>query len=155
MDGLRQYVIAAVAAGLLCGVINHLTQTSGCREMVRVLCGVFMTIVLLQPISGFRDTSREFLFSGFEQQAEDAASDGVLAAAGMKEEIIKQQTEAYILDKAAAMGAEVDVSVTVGEDCIPVSARISGAVSPLIRSRLTDMLESELGIPREHQQWTG
>ena len=155
MDGLRQYVIAAVAAGLLCGVINRLTQISGCREVVRVLCGVFMTIVLLQPICGLGDTSWEFLFSGFERQAEEVVSDGVLAADSMKEEIIKQQTEAYILDKAAAMGAEVDVSVTVGEDCIPVSARISGAVSPLIRSRLTDMLESELGIPGEHQQWTG
>ncbi|MGM9660675.1 MAG: hypothetical protein ACI3WQ_08755 [Faecousia sp.] len=155
MDGLRQYVIAAVAAGLLCGVINRLTQISGCREVVQVLCGVFMTIVLLQPIYGLGDTSWEFLFSGFERQAEEVAADGVLAADSMKEEIIKQQTEAYILDKATAMGAEVDVSVTVGEDCIPVSARISGTVSPLIRSRLTDILESELGIPGEHQQWTG
>lgn len=155
MEGLRQYVISVVAAGIICGILTHITSGSAGRQVAGILCGLFMTIVLLQPLASVGEINWEPLLDNWEQQGEVFASEGVDAVADRKAELIKQQAEAYILDKAAAMHAAVEADITVGADGIPVSVRISGAVSPLVKSRLTDILTSELGIPKENQQWTG
>ena len=73
----------------------------------------------------------------------------------MRAEIIKQRTEAYILDRASAMDAQIKVSVSLGKDGIPKSVRITGRISPMNRSRLTDVIAADLGIPREQQEWIG
>ena len=36
----------------------------------------------------------------------------------------------------------------------PVAARIKGNVSPFAKSKLMDMMEKDLGISKERQQWT-
>ena len=155
MEGLRQYVVSAVSAALICSVVTHITKNSGFSNIVRVLCGLFMTIVLLHPVCGLRDNTWNFLTEEWEQQSESISAGGLRSADSMKAEIIKQQTEAYILEKAAAMNAAVEVRISVGDNCVPVSARISGSVSPMTKSRLEDILTSELGISGEHQQWIG
>ena len=67
--------------------------------------------------------------------------------------IIAEQTEAYILDKAGELGAEVTVRVETrtGGDGVPVpwSAELTGAQSEALASAL----ETELGIPAERQVW--
>lgn len=155
MDSLRQYVISVIAAALISGVVIRLTQNGSGREIIRMLCGVFMTIVLILPISGRQTFQWKNLLPEIDRQAEVLASDGAYAAGNMKAELIKQQTEAYILDRATAMNADVTVTVSLGMDCVPASVRIAGKISPLSRSRLTDVITTELGIPREQQEWIG
>lgn len=154
MDGVREYVFSAVCAGVICSVLGRLTEKTGCKEEIRVLCGLFLTIVLVRPVGNLRKLDLGLYFSQWEQQAQQTVSEGILSAEEQKATIIKQQTEAYILTKAAALHAAVEVNVTVGEGGIPVSVKLSGGVSPFARSVLAEQLETELGIPREHQQWT-
>lgn len=155
MDGLQQYVFSVIAAALLSGVITRLSQNSGIREIVRVLCGVFMTIVLILPISGKQAILWENLLPEIDQRAEEIVTDGACYAGKIEADIIKQRTEAYILDRAAAMDADIMVTVSLGKERIPDSVRITGRISPLNRSRLTAVIASDLGIPREQQEWIG
>ena len=53
------------------------------------------------------------------------------------------------------MEADIQANVSLDEDCIPVSVSITGRISPLSRSKLTQMIASELGIPKERQEWIG
>ncbi|MFR3325850.1 MAG: hypothetical protein ACLTR8_15535 [Oscillospiraceae bacterium] len=46
-------------------------------------------------------------------------------------DIIKEETEAYILDKAADLHANLRVEVAVGEDNLPAAVTISGGGVPL------------------------
>ena len=55
MDGLCRYVICVVAAALLSGILTRLTQRCSSGEIVRMLCGIFMTIVLIQPMIGGKE----------------------------------------------------------------------------------------------------
>lgn len=66
---------------------------------------------------------------------------------------IKAQTEAYILDKAAELGASVQAEVSVNADLRPDGAVLTGNVSPYVKSRLSALLETQLGIAKEALVW--
>ena len=155
MDGLYRYVICVVAAALLSGILTRLTQKCSSGEIVRMLCGIFMTIVLIHPIVGKKEMIWEPELQGLGKQAEAISREGIAEAESIRKEFIKQRVEAYISNRAETIGADIQASVSLGEDCVPVSVRITGNISPLNRSRLAQVIVSELGIPREQQEWIG
>ena len=69
---------------------------------------------------------------------------GVLLAGAMPGHIHAEELE-----------TEIQAEVTLGENCIPVSVTIAGSISPQNRSRLSQVIASELGIPKEQQEWIG
>ena len=155
MDGLREYVIRVVAAALISGVVIRLTEGIGSGEIIRMLCGLFMTLILLQPIIGRRELQWEFMLPQIRRQAEENVLEGVAAAEKIRQEFIMRQAETYISNRAAEMDTQIQAEVMLGEDNLPESAVLTGAVSPLNKSRLTQIIASELGIPRERQEWIG
>ena len=155
MGSLREYVIRIVAAALLCGIVIRLTQHSTSGKIVRLLCGVFMTIVLIQPLASTNVSLWESILPDITQEAEAVTAEGAAAAEDIRREYIKQRVEAYILSRAKTMEADIQANVSLDEDCIPVSVSIAGRISPLSRSRLSQMIASELGIPKERQEWIG
>ena len=66
---------------------------------------------------------------------------------------IEEELASYIWDKAQALGLSCQVCVTVetGADGIPVprSVTVTGAYS----EDLSEIIETDLGIPREQQNW--
>ena len=155
MDSLREYVLGIVAAALLCGILIRLPQNSGSKDIIRMLCGVFMTIALTLPIVGRKGIRWEFILPEIEQQAQDISAEGTAAAENTRREFIKQRVQAYILSRAEELETEIQAEVTLGENCIPVSVTIAGSISPQNRSRLSQVIASELGIPKEQQEWIG
>ena len=150
-----EYIAQAVAAALLCGIIVSMTKHSSGGSIVRMLCGVFMTIVLIQPLAGTNVSFLESILPDITGDAEAIASEGAAAAGDIRREYIKQRVQAYILSRAKTMEADIQANVSLDEDCIPVSVSIAGRISPLSRSRLTQIIASELGIPKERQEWIG
>lgn len=155
MDGLREYVIRVVAAALISGVVIRLTEGIGSGEIIRMLCGLFMTMILLQPIIGRQELQWEFMLPQIRRQAEENVLEGVAAAEKIRQEFIMRQAETYISNRAAEMDTEIQAEIMLGEDNLPESVVLTGAVSPLNKSRLTQIIASELGIPRERQEWIG
>lgn len=155
MDDLREYVIGIVAAAMLSGILIRLTQNSGSKEIVRMLCGVFMTITLIHPFAGRKELLWEPILPEISGLAEDISAEGTAAAENIKREFIKQRVETYILSRAEAMETDLQADVKLGDDCVPVSVRLTGRISPLNRSKLTQIIASELGIPKEQQEWIG
>lgn len=150
-----EYIAQAVAAALLCGIIVSMTKHSSGGSIVRMLCGVFMTIVLIRPLAGTNVSFLESILPDITGDAEAVASEGAAAAEDIRREYIKQRVQAYILSRAKTMEADIQANVSLDEDCIPVSVSIAGRISPLSRSRLTQIIASELGIPKERQEWIG
>ena len=77
------------------------------------------------------------------------------AAAQEQAKIIKEQSQAYILDKAVSLGADISVAVTVSETTppTPIEITVKGAVSPYVKTVLKDYLKEQFGIPEEAQKW--
>ena len=71
--------------------------------------------------------------------------------------IIKEETEAYILDKAASLGVTLSVEVMVEDGNVPrlSGVQLSGQVSPYARQQLSTWISNDLGISKENQKWIG
>lgn len=156
MEGVRQYVLSIVAASLISGIVLGFLQGGTLKQLLKMICGLFLAFMVIGPIQ--RLDISDFQIPG------DAVTEGSLYTEEGEEiarealvEIIKSETEAYILDKAAALDLQLNVTVRVsdGDPPLPEGVRISGKVSPYARTRLEAAITSELGIPKENVEWTG
>lgn len=157
MDGIGTYILSVVASAVVCGSINILFQKKGTSAvLIRSICGIYMAFVLISPLQKFDFSIYEDYFSGFSEEANEAVSRGEEIARKEQKEFIKKQTEAYILDKAVSLGAEISVSVTLSDTMppTPIQITIKGAVSPYVKKVLKSYLKEQLGIPEEAQTWT-
>lgn len=155
MEGLREYLLRLLWAALVCGVVNRTAKGSVCAPVIRLLCGVFLTVVLVQPLGSFSFDAPLQWTQGLETAAADAVRQGSREAQAQKEAIIKTRLEAYIVEKAAQAGASVTADITLGGDGLPRAVTVTGALSPAAKGRLKRMLTQELGIPEVRQQWNG
>ena len=157
MDGIRQYIFTVIAAALLCGVLSSIFHQGKSKDLLRILCGIFLAFTVLKPITGvdLSDIWEESLI--FESDAEQTAALGENMAYQAMTELIKEKSQAYILDKADALGAAIQAEVTLSQSDppVPVSVTLMGEASPYVRSRLEAILESDLGIAKENLKWTG
>ena len=91
--------------------------------------------------------------------AQAGVREGARAGEEQLSELIARETGAYIVDKAAALGAERSARVTCGRTeeglLLPVAAEVTGALTPAQREELARLMEEELGIPKENQTYQG
>ena len=92
----------------------------------------------------------------WQEEAADAAQLGINEAKKAQNAIIKQQLEAYILDKATQYHVDLQVEITLSKtgNAVPVAVSLQGAIAPYAKQQLQEMLENDLGISKENQQWT-
>ena len=69
MAWLREYLVSVVSASMLSGILIRLTRNSASGEIVRMLCGILITIVLIQPITGKKAQIENDAFSGLKAEA--------------------------------------------------------------------------------------
>lgn len=155
MEGLREYLLRLLWAALVCGIVNRTAKGSVCAPVIRLLCGVFLTVVLVQPLGSFSFDAPLQWTQGLETAAADAVRQGSREAQAQKEAIIKARLEAYIVEKAAQAGASVTADITLGGDGLPQAVTVTGALSPAAKRQLRQVMTEVLGIPEVRQQWNG
>lgn len=156
MEALRQYVISVTAAALVVAIFTAMfDKNSGTGKMVRLIGSLMLTLVVIGPLVRLDFDKQVFLASGIGSEVTAAVDRGEKLAREEAVSIIKTRMEAYILDKATSMSADISADVTVGEDGVPCSAVIRGEVSPAAKMRLRNILETDLGISKENQVWIG
>lgn len=151
---LGKYAIALSAASIISGIILSLVKSSGHETLVRLLCGIFLTVTALKPLSGVRIPE----ISQWEIPGAETAEQAVRYGERMGEDalsgLIKERTEAYILREANIRDMELEVNVQVVEG-IPKTVEVRGVVSPEKKLALMRIITDELGISEEYQQWIG
>ena len=156
MDGLRQYIIAVTAAAILCGMVKSISEKAASGKIIKLICSLFLGFTVLKPITQIDLAQLAEVSLPYADEAVQAAAVGENLSRDALMDIIKTETEAYILDKAAAMNVSLEVSVTVeGDPPVPAAAQLSGEVSPYAKQQLERILWEDLGISKENQEWTG
>lgn len=157
MERLREYVISVTAAAIICGIVTGLSQKDSTQKMLKLVCGLFLAVTVVRPITRIDLTALTDVSLISFSEAEEAAAMGENLSRNALAELIKEETEAYILDKAAERNVSLEAEVTVSGDSppVPVSVTLSGAVSPYARQQLEQLITEDLGIAKENQRWTG
>ena len=150
------YLMQVIAGGILCCVVRQLLGGKGAvASAVKLISGVFMTLIVIAPILNVRiDTVLDDL-DQFKMDGIYAAEDGEKYSKDAMAQIIIDKTQAYILDKAKSLGAEIKVELELTDERIPCAVTVTGKISPYAKQALSQYLESELGIPKEAQRWIG
>ncbi len=154
MDALREYIFSVTGAAVICAVLTQLSAGAGKHStMIRLLGGLFLTFTVIRPVADIRfdDWSDYTLY--IQEDAQEAISAGEDFAGESLEAIIKQETQAYILDKASSLGAEITVEVILDGESVPKEVYIQGEISPYAKSKLQDILLEDVGIAKENQIW--
>lgn len=155
MEGIREYILSVVCAAIVCAVLTALSGEKGSAAFIRKLvCGVFLCLTVISPVGKVRLEDLLEPITGIRQDALAVSSMGQTLYQESLAQVIREQTEAYILDKAQGLGLTLSVSVQPDESGRPYRASLVGNAGADDRKTLSDILEKELGIPKERQQWS-
>ena len=155
VETLREWVTAVVAAAVLVSVAERLTPKGTIRGITSFIGGLVLLLVLLRPVTELRpgriELERRTYQATVARQTEEFRRENSEALA----QGIAREAEAYISDKAAALGREVHPAVNTapGVDGLPVLWQAELDCGP--STELAVMLEQELGIPKERQVFHG
>lgn len=155
MEAVRQYIISVTAAAILCGILTAMVGGKQIKRVWKLIVGIFLTLTAVKPLADIDLESVPTLAETYSLQAEAAVLEGETMLNSQRQGIIKSRLEAYILDKAKAIGVTLTVDVSLDDKSLPVSVRLSGDVSPGAKSRLQSIIAADLGIPKEAQIWVG
>ena len=157
MSGVAEYILTVTAAAVICSVIKSVAGADKATgKIIKIIAGAFMTVTLVSPFLDFSMRNIADIFADYEVSGIEFSEYGNQMAADAAGEIIKNKTEAYILNEASNLDLDITVDVTLsGSDPpVPYQVSIAGTVSPYKKSVLSHMMTTDLGILVENQLWT-
>lgn len=157
MGLLTEYLISVTGAAIVCsGVCCLVDKNTAVCKVLRLICGVFMAVVIIQPITKL-ELRIPKTFQSLTADASDISGRAAAEACLEKKRIILEQTEAYIQSKLDAMDCDAELELFLQEEYPYAPARIElrGSCSPFVRSYLSAWLEDNIGIGVKEQLWIG
>ena len=154
-EWIREWVLSMTGTALVCAAALRLTPEGRVKGVLRTLCAVAMAAALLSPLlrgGALPDYGLEL--ARYRAAAAALTDEGTALGQELDRNIIEERMEAYILDKARGLavpvsGAQVALRWSTEGIWVPESAELTGPYS----ETLSDLLASELGIPRRAQRW--
>lgn len=155
MDGIRAYIFSVTAAAVLCAIVRTLTAGKGVGWAVELVTGLMLTLAVIGPVTNLELPKWDELTTEFLAEGSAAAAYGADLADTAQSSIIKQQMEAYILEKAEELNLPITVEVSLDAQGLPVGVICSGVAPSGSKAALSRIIAEDLGIPEEAQKWTG
>jgi hypothetical protein len=153
MDFLRQWFLEMAAAAMLGVFAMAVTPPGAVKKAVRIAAALVLVITVLRPLAGVQSfPDLQFDFPSVSAVAAEGEISEVLSS------IIAGQTSAYIVSKAQALGLDVSVTARcrMGEFYPePWSVTIYSERPEHARNALRKLIEEDLGIPIERQNYIG
>lgn len=150
----KGYLIRLTAAAILAALVRRLSPAGGAGRAARLGAGLLVLLTAFGPLAEV-DTlaaAQSLTRSGFAVTTEDVSAE----ANNLLSDLISQEAETYILDKARDMDLTLSVTVETRADGaypVPWSVTIRGSFTEEQRSALSQTISQELGVPEDRQEW--
>lgn len=155
-QGVQAYLLSVVSAAMLAAIVQTLLPKGAVRRVSTMACGIVLILVTLAPLRGMDGSAVARAIARFQIEQDEAASGVEVRSRELIAALIKEKSEAYILDMAGELGAELSVEVTVesaGAYPYPVFVRLTGHAEAESRRVMTERIEENLAIPASAQEW--
>lgn len=152
---MRNYILSIIATAIFYAITRSiLEEKTTIGQIVRLLGSMLLSVAIIAPIKNISFQDITTYFDDISVAADSYIEHGTISAQESKRDIIKAQSEAYILDKAIRMGLDISVEVSLNEDnLVPNSVTITGTASPYAKEVMKTFVEDTLGIAKEDQCW--
>ena len=149
---LKSLICATIISAI---VVNIFKKKTPIGHHIRLLVGIFLSITIISPLYKLEIPDFDIYKSSLDIEAQKIVGEGESLYEAQRRSIISQQLEAYILNKATELNADIRVAIKLSEEDIPtpVSVEIEGSVAPYDRFVLEKYIANEIGIPKERQMW--
>lgn len=157
MKDVSNYLISVVCAAMLLSIINHIFRKKGAvHGLIKMLSGVYLATVIVSPITKIKINQDYLSLDAYYQSAYLYCDDGKMLSNSKNKQLIKSNTESYIMDKAVSMNADlcVEVVMSEGDENLYESIILKGDTSPYVKEMLSKVITNDLGISVEAQQWS-
>ena len=151
---MKGYFFGIAAAAMAVSILAALLRKGLLRQVFLLAGGVLITIQVLSPLARGELAQFGQYLSGLQIVKDEIASGIEVENQEILAQIIKEKTEAYILDKAASLGASVRAEAEVRQGSqypYPWSCEVTGLLTPEQQRQLSSDLSLSLSIPEERQ----
>lgn len=153
-DVLRQLT----ALSLCCGAALTLCPAGQVKQILQILSSVLICLLLLSMLQDFDYSVHALEQAKLSQAAAELTDESREIGDRLNRRFVEQSYRNYVLDRAQAFGlddisAEVRTQWSLDGLWVPNEVTIAGQWSEEEAIRLQNVLEQELGIPPERQEW--
>lgn len=153
MNQLTRYILSVTAAAVLVSILRIMAGEGVMGKLTKLLTGLFLAVTVLSPLVQLEIPDPSGWLEDYLADGDEAARAGEVLAKEYSHAIISEEIEAYILDKAASIGASLAVEVRLDDGGLPETVTLTGSISPGCRAQLSRMVLEELGVGEEAQIW--
>ena len=150
MGQVRDWLMAVITVSVVIAGAKSLMPPGGVRQVGQLVCGLVLMCVLLRPLCAVEGISVARFLEDYTYEIQTRETELKQQAEYSRQSVIEQFCGTYIVEQAAQLGLEcrAEVECVLNGDglWIPQSARLWGAFDDVTQSRLTQLLETELGI---------
>ena len=153
MESWKVYFLSIFICVFVCGILQKIIVDTKGKKIMQLLNGVVLVISALYPLTGTH-WEDYFQIPDLEWEESDCyIFEGEKAASEARKRYIQDHCEAYILDRARDLDSEISVCILLNDLMVPDFSEIRWDGDPNIQIELENILTTDLGIPKENQQW--
>lgn len=152
---IRQLCMLSV----LFGILLDITPEGSVKKVSCIVCSAALIALILSGIKN-TDVSEFYIETArYREMSAAITSNAQESGERLSRLVIQSECEEYIKDKAVALGVtDMDVKVTACWNTdgfwMPETVVLRGSCSQEIKMRLSDILETELGVAKGNQIWS-
>ena len=155
---LGEWVRTLAVGTVFCAFSLLLIPEGSEKRAVKLVCALVLTLLLISPLKELDAEKLTELLTVQRLSGEGITLDTDELSMELCTGIIRKETEEYIWDAArrlgiSELGIRLRLSSGEGLPC-PWSVDLKGNVTQLQKEELSMLLEGDLGIPRERQNWS-
>ena len=158
IDLIRSWLVGITCTAMIVALAESLSPVGAVRKVGRLTGGLVLMLSILQPVATLDMADLSGVLAQYRIEAAGYPADLEAANGKLMKAIIEEETGAYILDKAAALGIEgCEVAVAVadreGASPIPEAVTVMGSLTEGQREALSRRIEADLAIPADRQTY--
>lgn len=154
MEVISSWLLGITGAAILAAVADGLIPPGPIRRVGKMVCGLVLLVAVLRPVIQMDGATLELLSQNWQGEMDEYTQRLQEGQDQQMKLVIEGQCSAYIVDKAAQLGAACQAKVSciqTGEGIfLPQSAHIVGEFTLQQQQELMQALEEDLGLlPQE------
>ena len=157
MEEIRDWLMAVIVLSVVIAGARSLMPPGGVGQVGGLVCGLVLLCTFLRPLCAVEGVSIARWVEEYSLSVQSREEELEQQADHSRKIVIEEFCGTYIVEQAAQLGLEcrVEVDCAMGADglWLPEAARLWGNFDDVSQSRLTQLLETELGIPRSAQTY--
>ena len=156
MSAVKGYLLSVSVCAFLVSLMIAILPEGGVKKVGNLIGALLMILAVVAPIAKIDVNRIAKSVTMFDMRTEEIRTGIEIQNRSVLSEVISERIETYILDKAEEIGVSISAEITLDEEGgypYPVYVLIKGAVSEEDKVYLEYLIERDVGIPPERQEW--